>query len=143
MNHARSFGPCILDKRDQLIADEVMGQGTVDHAPVYPREVARRALEPSASSPDPGAQPPLGRSDPLLRPRQHDAPDRRGPALRCASPCTTSLVVGRDGTASLKARWGCSAELCSRMYLDGAVGKLYTPLAQGRICRGRKIILDW
>jgi DNA repair protein RadC len=38
------------DKKNQLIADEVMNEGTVDHAPVYPREVMRRALELSASS---------------------------------------------------------------------------------------------
>jgi DNA repair protein RadC len=39
-----------LDRKNKLIADEKAGQGTVDHAPVYPREVARRALELSASS---------------------------------------------------------------------------------------------
>jgi len=39
-----------LDKANQLIADERMGEGTVDHAPVYPREVMRRSLELSASS---------------------------------------------------------------------------------------------
>src|SRR5206468_11081786 len=39
-----------LDKRNQLIGDEVVGRGTVDHAPVYPREVVRRALELSASA---------------------------------------------------------------------------------------------
>jgi DNA repair protein RadC len=33
-----------------LIADEVQGVGTVDHAPVYPREIMRRALELSASA---------------------------------------------------------------------------------------------
>jgi DNA repair protein RadC len=38
------------NKKNQLIADEVMNQGTVDHAPVYPREVMRRALELSASA---------------------------------------------------------------------------------------------
>ena len=38
------------DKKNQLIADEVMNRGTVDHAPVYPREVVRRALELSSSS---------------------------------------------------------------------------------------------
>jgi DNA repair protein RadC len=37
-----------LDRKNQLIADEMLGRGTVDHAPVYPREVARRALELSA-----------------------------------------------------------------------------------------------
>ena len=44
------FRVLFLDKKNQLIADEVMGQGTVDHAPVYPREVMRRALELSAAS---------------------------------------------------------------------------------------------
>jgi len=38
-----------LDRKNQLIADERMSEGTVDHAPVYPREVLRRALELSAS----------------------------------------------------------------------------------------------
>ncbi|MFN5455795.1 RadC family protein, partial [Bradyrhizobium sp.] len=37
-----------LDKRNQLIADEVQQTGTVDHTPVYPREVIKRALELSA-----------------------------------------------------------------------------------------------
>lgn len=40
-----AFRVIFLDKKNRLIADEVMGVGTVDHAPVYPREVARRALE--------------------------------------------------------------------------------------------------
>jgi DNA repair protein RadC len=44
------FRVLFLDKRNQLIADEVMNRGTVDHAPVYPREVVRRALEVSASA---------------------------------------------------------------------------------------------
>lgn len=39
-----------LDRKNQLIADEVMGRGTVDHAPIYPREIARRALELGASA---------------------------------------------------------------------------------------------
>jgi DNA repair protein RadC len=44
------FRVLFLDKRNQLIADEVMGMGTVDHAPVYPREVVRRALELNSSA---------------------------------------------------------------------------------------------
>lgn len=44
------FHVLFLDKRNQLIADERLGVGTVDHAPVSPREVARRALELSASA---------------------------------------------------------------------------------------------
>jgi DNA repair protein RadC len=39
-----------LDRRNRLIRDEVMGEGTVDHVPVYPREVMRRALELNASA---------------------------------------------------------------------------------------------
>ncbi|MCL4133702.1 UNVERIFIED_CONTAM: hypothetical protein GTU68_029533 [Idotea baltica] len=44
------FRVLFLDRKNQLIADELMGQGTVDHAPVYPREIARRALELQASA---------------------------------------------------------------------------------------------
>jgi DNA repair protein RadC len=44
------FRVLFLDKKNQLIADEVMGTGTVDHAPVYPREVVRRALELNSSA---------------------------------------------------------------------------------------------
>jgi len=44
------FRLLFLDKRDALIADEVQGFGTIDHTPVYPREVVKRALELSASA---------------------------------------------------------------------------------------------
>lgn len=43
------FRVLYLDRRNRLIADEVMNEGTVCHAPVYPREVMRRALELHAS----------------------------------------------------------------------------------------------
>jgi DNA repair protein RadC len=39
-----------LDRKNVLIADEAQGEGTVDHVPVYPREVAKRALELNASA---------------------------------------------------------------------------------------------
>ncbi len=39
------FRILFLDKKNCLLADEVQGVGTVDHAPVYPREIMRRALE--------------------------------------------------------------------------------------------------
>ncbi|MDF2232723.1 DNA repair protein RadC [Albimonas sp. CAU 1670] len=39
-----------LDRKNLLIADEAQGRGTVDHVPVYPREVVRRALELQASA---------------------------------------------------------------------------------------------
>lgn len=45
-----SFRCLFLDRKNRLIADEVLGKGTIDHAPVYPREVARRALALDASA---------------------------------------------------------------------------------------------
>ena len=44
------FRILFLDKRNCLIADEVQGSGTIDHTPVYPREVVRRALEVGATA---------------------------------------------------------------------------------------------
>lgn len=44
------FRVLFLDRRNRLIRDEVMGEGTVDAAPVYPREVLRRALELDAAA---------------------------------------------------------------------------------------------
>ena len=44
------FRVLYLDRKNLLIMDEVQGCGTVDHTPVYPREVVKRALELGASS---------------------------------------------------------------------------------------------
>lgn len=44
------FRVLFLDRKNRLIADEQQGTGTVDHTPVYPREIVRRALELEASS---------------------------------------------------------------------------------------------
>jgi DNA repair protein RadC len=44
------FRVLFLDSRNRLIADEVQGQGTINHAPAYPREVVRRSLELHASA---------------------------------------------------------------------------------------------
>lgn len=44
------FRVLFLDKKNRLIADEVQHTGTVDHCPVYPREVIKRALELSATA---------------------------------------------------------------------------------------------
>ncbi|HSM97009.1 MAG TPA: DNA repair protein RadC [Rhizomicrobium sp.] len=49
-NSHEEFRILFLDRKNALIADEVQGQGTVDHTPVYPREVVKRALEVSASA---------------------------------------------------------------------------------------------
>lgn len=44
------FRVLYLDRKNVLIADEAQGEGTVDHVPVYPREVVKRALELNASA---------------------------------------------------------------------------------------------
>ncbi|WGH79553.1 RadC family protein [Jannaschia ovalis] len=44
------FRVLFLDRKNVVIADEAQGEGTIDHVPVYPREIARRALELSASA---------------------------------------------------------------------------------------------
>jgi DNA repair protein RadC len=49
-NDIESFRLLFMDKKNQLIADEVRQEGTVDHTPVYAREVIKRALELSASA---------------------------------------------------------------------------------------------
>jgi len=48
--HREQFRVLFLDKKNQLIGDEVQQQGTVDHTPVYVREVVKRALELSATA---------------------------------------------------------------------------------------------
>lgn len=49
-NTVEQFRVLFLDKRNSLIADEVQQTGTVDHTPVYPREIIKRALELSATA---------------------------------------------------------------------------------------------
>jgi DNA repair protein RadC len=44
------FHLLFLDRQNRLIADETQQRGTVDHTPVYPREVVRRALELGATA---------------------------------------------------------------------------------------------
>lgn len=44
------FRVLFLDRKNLLIADELQAKGTVDHVPVYPREVVKRALELNASA---------------------------------------------------------------------------------------------
>ena len=47
---AEHFRILFLDRKNILIRDEVQSRGTVDHTPLYPREVVKRALEIGASS---------------------------------------------------------------------------------------------
>jgi DNA repair protein RadC len=96
------FRVLFLDKKNQLIADEVMNRGTVDHAPVYPREVARRALELSASAVILVHNHPSG--DPTPSAADVDMTRQVADALRTLRIAIHDhLVVGRDGVASFKA----------------------------------------
>lgn len=45
-----SFRILFLNKKNELIADEVQGRGTVDHTPAYPREIVKRALDVGATA---------------------------------------------------------------------------------------------
>ena len=96
------FRVLFLDKKNQLIADEIMNRGTVDHAPVYPREVVRRALELSSSAIILVHNHPSG--DPT--PSSADI-DMTRQIVDAARPMRIAihdhLVVGRDGVASFKA----------------------------------------
>lgn len=44
------FRLLFLNKKNELIADEIQQSGTVDHTPAYPREIIKRALELSATA---------------------------------------------------------------------------------------------
>ena len=90
------FRILFLDKKNRLIADEMQQQGTVDHTPVYVREVVKRALGALGQRHHPGAQPPLGRPDAIPRRHRHDAGRSSMPPSRWASPfTTTSSSAGR------------------------------------------------
>jgi DNA repair protein RadC len=95
------FRVLFLDKRNQLIADEVQQEGTVDHTPVYPREVVRRALELSATAiilvhNHPSGDPTPSRADVEMTRSVIDAGKPFGIAVH------DHIVVGKDGHASLK-----------------------------------------
>jgi DNA repair protein RadC len=105
LQHAprEEFHVLFLDKKNQLIADELMGEGTVDHAPVYPREVVRRALELSASAlilvhNHPSGDPEPSRADIDITREVVTAGRPFGLAVH------DHVIVGRDGMASLKAK---------------------------------------
>jgi DNA repair protein RadC len=95
------FRILFLDKRNRLIADEVQQSGTVDHTPVYPREVVKRALELSATAVILVHNHPSG--DPT--PSQADIEMTRQIIAVAGSLGVTvhdHIIVGKDGHASLK-----------------------------------------
>ena len=95
------FRILFLDKKNGLIADEVQQVGTVDHTPVYPREVIRRALELSATAlilvhNHPSGDPTPSRAD----------IDMTRTIVNSAKPLGISvhdhIIIGKAGHASMK-----------------------------------------
>jgi DNA repair protein RadC len=89
------FRVLFLDKRNQLIVDELQQTGTVDHTPVYPREVVKRVLELSATA--------------LILVHNHPSGDPTPSHADIEMTRTTlgiavhdHIIVGRDGHASFK-----------------------------------------
>jgi len=95
------FRVLFLDKRNALIADEVQQTGTVDHTPVYPREVVKRALELSATAIILVHNHPSGDPTP-----SHADIQMTKAIVAVAGPLGISvhdhLIVGRDGHVSMK-----------------------------------------
>lgn len=95
------FRVLFLDKKNKLIADEVQGRGTVDHTPVYVREVLKRALELGATAIILVHNHPSG--DPS--PSRADVETTRL-IVAAAKPLNLAvhdhIIVGRDGHASLR-----------------------------------------
>lgn len=96
------FRVLFLDRKNTLIADEVQSQGTIDHTPVYPREIVKRALELSASAMILVHNHPSG--DPTPSRTDIDMTRQIADAARALSVAVHDhLVIGLKGHASFKA----------------------------------------
>ncbi|WP_417424158.1 RadC family protein [Hoeflea sp.] len=95
------FRVLFLDKKNALISDEVQQTGTVDHTPVYPREVVKRALELSATAlilvhNHPSGDPTPSRADIEMTKLIIDTARPLGITVH------DHIIIGRNGHASLK-----------------------------------------
>ncbi len=100
-NKNEQFRILFLDRKNILIADEVQQQGTVDHTPVYPREVVKRALELGASAlilvhNHPSGDPTPSRADITMTQQIAEAAKPLGILLH------DHLVIGKGEHASFK-----------------------------------------
>ncbi|OWY16720.1 hypothetical protein B6V73_10800 [Thioclava sp. JM3] len=103
MSHAETeqFRLLLLDRKNALIADEEQGRGTVDHVPVYPREVMKRALEANASAlilvhNHPSGDPTPSEADIVLTRQIDEAAKLFGIVLH------DHLILGKDCEISLR-----------------------------------------
>jgi DNA repair protein RadC len=95
------FRILFLDRKNVLIADEVQQEGTVDHTPVYPREVIKRALELSATAiilvhNHPSGDPTPSRADIEMTRRIVEAADKLNITIH------DHIIIGRNGHASFR-----------------------------------------
>ncbi|WP_038076240.1 RadC family protein [Thioclava pacifica] len=104
LSHAETeqFRLLLLDRKNRLIADEEQGRGTVDHVPVYPREVIKRALEANASAlilvhNHPSGDPTPSEADILITRQIAQAANLFGIELH------DHLILGKDHEVSLRA----------------------------------------
>ena len=96
------FRVLFLDRKNVLIADEEQARGTVDHVPVYPREVVKRALELNASAlilvhNHPSGDPTPSEADIAMTRRIRDAAEALGLLLH------DHLIVGKAAELSFRA----------------------------------------
>jgi DNA repair protein RadC len=92
-----------LDRKNVLIADEEQAKGTVDHVPVYPREVVKRALELNASAlilvhNHPSGDPTPSEADVSMTCQVHDACRTLGLVLH------DHLIIGKSRELSFKSQ---------------------------------------
>jgi DNA repair protein RadC len=95
------FRILFLDKRNQMIADEVQQTGTVDHTPVFPREVIKRALELSATAillvhNHPSGDPSPSQADIQMTKQIVEIAGTLGISVH------DHIIIGKNGHASLK-----------------------------------------
>jgi DNA repair protein RadC len=100
-NDTEQFRILFLDRKNVLIADEVQQKGTVDHTPVYPREVVKRALELGASAlimvhNHPSGDPTPSRADIEMTREIAGAAEKLGITVH------DHIIVGRGAHASMK-----------------------------------------
>jgi DNA repair protein RadC len=97
------FRVLYLDRKNVLVADEEQARGTVDHVPVYPREIVKRALELNASAlilvhNHPSGDPTPSEADIVMTAQVQDACQALGLTLH------DHLIIGKERELSFRAQ---------------------------------------